>query len=432
MRIGFFSDRYLPLTDGIAYSIESFRTELEALGHEVYVFAPKPSLRYKDPSDHIIRFPAVKGLFFEDYLTSFFFPPQVIKQIERLKLDVIHFHTPGQIGLFGAYFAIRHEIPLVTTYHTDLYEYVKHYPSVLPGTIALSMLAPVITGGGMSEYREGLSSIRPERSIDKWNQKIVERGVTMIHNHCDVVITPSRKISNQLINWKTQSEITVLPTGVDKITTNTREINRLRADFNLQPSDKIVLFVGRIGTEKNIGLLIDAFNHIGARDPHAKLVIAGSGDDLDHFKEQAAHNTYFDRIIFTGRIEQRSRLGALYSISSVFAFPSVADTQGLVVNEAARAGLPLVMVDRGVSEVLVPKENGYYAKNQPKDFAHKILAILANEKLHTSMSHRSVELSAEFSASQQAAKLLRLYQNTIEHHREANAVKTRRQRLRNS
>jgi glycosyltransferase involved in cell wall biosynthesis len=254
MRIGFFSDRYLPLTDGIAYSIESFRVELEALGHEVYIFAPKPNLRYKEPSPHIIRFPAVKGLFWEDYMSSFFFPPQVIKQVEKLNLDIIHFHTPGQLGMFGAYFALRHNIPLVTTYHTDLYEYVKHYPAVLPGTIALSMLAPVITGGGMDEYRTALSSIKPQRSVDDWNQKIVERGVTLIHNHCDLVIAPSVKMERQLKGWKTIPPIAILPTGVDEITTNSAKIDEVRAQFGLSTHDQIILFVGRIGTEKNISL----------------------------------------------------------------------------------------------------------------------------------------------------------------------------------
>src|SRR6266567_8184241 len=124
MRIGFFSDRYLPLTDGIAYSMEDARRELEKLGHEVYIFAPKPGLRYHETSPRVIRFPAVKGLFFDDYRTSLFFPPQTSRQIDKLKLDLIHFHTPGQIGLFGAVYALRHNVPLVTTYHTDLYEYV--------------------------------------------------------------------------------------------------------------------------------------------------------------------------------------------------------------------------------------------------------------------------------------------------------------------
>lgn len=416
MRIGIFSDRYLPQTDGICYSIESFRIELEKLGHEVYVFAPKPSWRYKERSHRIVRFPAVKGLFFDDQLTSLFFPPQAIKQIEKLNLDIIHFQTPGQIGLLGAYFGLRHRIPIVTTYHTDLFEYVKHYPQVLPGAVALSLLVPLITGGGMPEYRAALSSIRPERSLDEWNQKIVVRVLTILHNHCDLVITPSRKIEKQLKSWKTTSPISTLPTGVDKISTNSRDIAALRRKTGLTEEDKIVTFVGRIGTEKNLSLLIKAFDTVGSKVPDAKLVIAGPGEDIKQFKDEAAASKFPDRIIFTGFIEHE-KLGALYGLTDVFAFPSLTDTQGMVLNEAACAGLPIVMIDPDISEVVRNDENGYITRNSARSFASKIVALLGNDTKRRKMSERSLELAAEVSINKQAKKLLELYERTLENYK---------------
>jgi glycosyltransferase involved in cell wall biosynthesis len=418
MRIGVFSDRYLPQTDGVSYSIETFRAELERMGHEVYVFAPRPSWRYKELSARVIRFSSVKGLFWEDALASFYVPPAAIKRIDKLKLDIIHFQTPGPIGLLGAYYALRHHIPLVTTYHTDLFEYVKHYPQILPGSIALSLLTPAITGGGMSEYRTALSSIKPERSVDKWNQKIVVRSLTLLHNHCDLVITPSTKMENQLLSWKTTARIATLATGVDKIPTNNHEIKAVQKRYNLTSSDRLIVFVGRIGTEKNIGLLIRAFATIGRRNYHAKLMIVGDGDDLGRFKEQASKSPYRDRIIFPGRID-RLKLGAIYELADVLGFPSVTDTQGMVVNEAACAGVPVVMVDPDISEVVKDGENGFIARNSSRDFAAKVITILTDNNLRRAMSKRSIELASEVSASKQAAKLLRLYEETIEQHNEA-------------
>jgi 1,2-diacylglycerol 3-alpha-glucosyltransferase len=415
MKIGFFSDRYLPLTDGIAFSIEDFRIQLEKLGHEVYIFAPRAERGYKETSSRVIRFPAVKGLFFDDYMTSFFFPPQVMRRLEKLDLDVVHFHTPGQIGLMGAYFALKNNIPLLTTYHTDLYEYVKHYPSVLPGTIALSMLAPIITGGGMAEYRSTLSSIKPERSVDKWNQKIVERSVTLIHNHCDVVITPSVKMERQLTKWKTKSLIVTLPTGVDKIATTAQDIARVREEYGITPDQKVILSVGRIGTEKNLGLLIKSFDLVAKKEPAARLILVGKGDDLADFEAQAARSPYASRITFAGRID-RPQLGALYAAAAVFAFPSTADTQGLVLSEAALAGLPIVMIDHDVTSVVREGQNGYFARNTIKDLAAKIIKVISNEDHRTQMGHRGIELAQSFSASNQALKLLRLYEETIERH----------------
>jgi 1,2-diacylglycerol 3-alpha-glucosyltransferase len=417
MRIGIFSDRYLPQTDGVSYSIETFRSELEKLGHEVYVFAPRPSWRYKEQSKRIIRFAAMKGLFWDDLLASFYIPPAAIRQIDRLKLDIVHYQTPGPIGLLGAYYALRFHIPLVTTYHTDLYEYVKHYPKVLPGTIALSLLAPVITGGGMSEYRSVLTSIKPERSVDKWNQKIVVRDLTLLHNHCDLVITPSKKMERQLLSWKTTSRIATLPTGVERIPASNRDLKAVQRKYDIADEDKLIIFVGRIGTEKNVSLLIRAFNTIGRRNTKAKLMIVGAGDDLNKFKEQAGKSPYSDRIIFTGRIE-RHRLGAIYDLATVLGFPSMTDTQGLVVNEAACAGVPVVMVDGDISEVVEEGVNGFISKNSSRDFAAKIVRILANNDLHKRMARESVRLAAEVSPGKQAEKLLRLYQETIEQHNE--------------
>jgi len=62
----------------------------------VFIFAPKPGFRYKEEAPNVFRFPSIKGLFFDDYLTTLFFPPQVARKIDKLDLDLIHFHTPDK------------------------------------------------------------------------------------------------------------------------------------------------------------------------------------------------------------------------------------------------------------------------------------------------------------------------------------------------
>jgi glycosyltransferase involved in cell wall biosynthesis len=424
MRIGIFSDRYLPLSDGICTSIETFRQELEKLGHEVFVIAPQPSWRFKPPSKRIIFFPAVKGMFWEDSVAPFFYPPQALKLIQKLSLDIIHFQTPGPIGLLGVHFALKYDVPLVTTYHTDLYEYVKHYRSTLPATVALSMLVPAITGGSMGEYRKAMSGVKPERNIDHWHQKLLSRTLTLVHDRCDLVITPSLKMEKQLLSWKTTAPVVTLPTGVDKLTTSAEYADKLRREFEFRKEDKLIVFAGRIGTEKNIGVLITAFNTIGRQDKNAKLVLAGQGDDLDRYKSQASKSKYANRIIFTGWIDH-SHIGSLYSIATLFAFPSLTDTQSLVVNEAAWAGLPIIMVDPDVNEVVVDGKSGFVTKNSGRDIAAKTIKILRDSALRERMSKNAENLASAISASKQAEKLLRLYQETIKSHSEAAKSKSK-------
>ncbi len=416
MKIGFFTDFYLPQANGVATSVETYRIELEKLGHEVYVFAPAPGLRYREPSSRIIRFPAVKGLFFEEYLTSLFFPPQVMRKIDKLGLDIIHFHTPSQIGLLGAYYAMRKSKPLVTTYHTDLYEYVKHYPAVLPGIMALSLTSPFITGGGLSKYRATLSSVRPERNVQRWNQKIIAHGITQIHNLCDAVITPSVRIQKQLTLWHTRSQLAIIPTGCDAIPTTTEAINRAKRRHGIAETDRVILFVGRIGQEKNPDLLLKAFDQVAAKNSHAKLMLVGDGPDIERLRDQVELGRYADRIIWTGRVAHED-LGAYYGLAHLFAFPSLTDTQGLVLNEAAHAGLPLVLIDPLIDQVAVDHQNALLARVIPRDFAAKILEILNDDQLHDRMSARSLELATNFTATRQAEVMSKLYHQVITSHR---------------
>ena len=143
MRIGLFTDSYRPSINGIVYVVESLKRELEALGHEVFVFCPAKTINpSKDDEQtdngHIIRFPSLKGAFFDDYDTSIFFPPRELLRIKKLKLDVIHIFTPSQIGLIGVRASHKYEIPCVIQHCTDMYEFAEHYPAVLPGILALA------------------------------------------------------------------------------------------------------------------------------------------------------------------------------------------------------------------------------------------------------------------------------------------------------
>jgi 1,2-diacylglycerol 3-alpha-glucosyltransferase len=424
MKIGLFSDRYLPNTDGITFSIENFRVELERLGHDVYVIAPSGSLKVTKTDPKVIRFPAVKGLFFEDYSTSLFFPPQILRRLDKLGLDIIHYHTPSQVGLLGSYFALHNNLPLVTTYHTDLYEYVTHYPAVLPGIIALSMFIPIVTGGGMNEYRTGLSNMRPERSVDKWNQKIVEKSVTMVHNHCDLVIAPSEKMKNQLTKWGTTAPMVILPTGVDELVTTKAETKAARSLYNIDENDDLILFVGRIGGEKNIELLVRSFVLIHRQRPTAKLLFIGEGPIREEMIKLVAREGLSGHISFPGQVD-RAKLGPIYHLARVFAFPSLADTQGLVVNEAALAGLPIVMIDPHVSEIMRDKITGLYAKPNAKDLAAKIISLIDDPALRSKLGSSARRVALSYSASAQAIKLLRLYEEAIKHHREQSIPKVK-------
>jgi glycosyltransferase involved in cell wall biosynthesis len=429
MRIGLFTDTYRPSINGIVFVVESLKRELEAQGHVVYVFCPARSIRPSkhaemlDEDEHIVRFPSIKGAFYDDYDTSIFFPPRVLNQIRDLDLDVIHFFTPGQIGLMGVNAGIRCNVPLVAQHCTDLREYVEHYRDgmLLPGVLALVSLLPFAVKVDGKDIREIMKMYRPRRGSVQWNIDIVERMVTLIYSKCDAVIALSRKSQHQLESWQINDKyrypVTLMPNGVDPLPKpTTAKLQAFRELWNIADTDEVFGFVGRLGSEKNLEVLIAAAEILVARRPNAKLLFIGDFEYRETLEEIAASSSCPDRVVFTGALP-REELGAVYGAMKVFAFPSLTDTQGWAVHEAALSGLPLVLVDKELSEVVEDGKNGYLVDNDAESIATAIETLLSDPEKLASFGAHSRTLARKFTEKRQVTKLAKLYERSIiEHH----------------
>lgn len=428
MKIGLFTDTYRPSINGIVFVVDSTKKHLEELGHEVYIFCPARSIRPSktalefEEDEHIIRFPSIKGAFYDDYDTSLFFPPRVLRRIRELDLDVIHFFTPGQVGLMGVYAAFKTDTPLVAQHCTDLREYVEHYRDglLLPGLLALIALLPFTVKVDGKDLREIMKLYRPRRGRVEWNIDIVERMVTLVYSKCDAVVALSRKSKAQLESWQHtdnyQYPVTLKPDGVTPLPKSTAaEQKAFRAQYGIAEDDELVTFVGRLGSEKNLAMLIPVIEQVRAVRPQARLLFVGDFEYRETLEELASASLTPDRITFTGALP-RQELGKIYETSSVFVFPSLTDTQAWVLHEATHAGLPVVMIDPELSEVVIDNENGYIVPNSVSDFAEAVLRILGDDKLKRAFGKRSRELSAQFTEAGQIKKLEKLYETATARH----------------
>ncbi len=240
MRIGLFTDTYRPSINGIVFVVESLKKNLEAQGHEVFIFCPGRSIRPSkhaillEEDEHVIRFPSIKGAFYEDYDTSLFFPPRVLARIKELDLDVIHFFTPGQVGLMGVYAAHKGDIPLVAQHCTDLRKYVEHYSdgALLPGLLTLIAIMPFTVKFNGHDIKELFKLYWPRSGRVQWNIDIVERMVTLVYSKCDAVIALSRKSKMQLESWQHSDnylyDVKLMPNGVDALPVPTKAALRSR------------------------------------------------------------------------------------------------------------------------------------------------------------------------------------------------------------
>lgn len=418
LRIGLFSDTYRPSVNGIVYVIDILREQFEADGHEVFIFCPT-SRANRDAevavdTDHIIRFPSIKGAFFEDYDLSVFFPPRELRRIKEMELDIIMFFTPGQIGLMAVYAAKKLDLPLISQHSTDIYEYVEHYPATLPGIAALSGVLPFTIKMHGKDVISWVKTMRPRRPSE-WGRQAIERLLTIVHQKCDAVIVLSKKSYNQLSNWEggESCRFELIPTGVDALPAATKtQIADFRAQYGIKPQDKVVTYIGRLSAEKNLDILIPVMERLITMDPHMKLLLVGDFEYREVLEKKAEASSAANHIIFTGKFPRES-LGCAYGASDIFAFPSVKDTQGLVLHEAAHAGLPIVIVDRYVSEVVLENENGLVADNDPVSIAAVIMDLLSDDELRAKFGRRSKAIARQYTECGQTQKLIEVFYDVI-------------------
>ena len=135
MKILFISDVYFPRVNGVSTSIETFRRNLQLLGHTVDLIAPdygKPTAN----ENGIVRVPArAVPLDPEDRLMGYGW---VMQQLERLRgehYDLIHVQTPFVAHYLGVKLSHLLDIPCIETYHTFFEEYLYHYIPFLPKSL---------------------------------------------------------------------------------------------------------------------------------------------------------------------------------------------------------------------------------------------------------------------------------------------------------
>ena len=147
MRIGFFTDGFLPQPNGVATSVFESAKELERRGHEVIIVAPKyPG--YVDSDLNVVRLTSLKVLSRPEIRMALHLPDKSLRRVLGMDFDIIHGHGGGTITLIGWETARLKGIPFVVTYHT-LWNRYTHY--FFKGKIVTPMIAS-------QDYRQTIGS----------------------------------------------------------------------------------------------------------------------------------------------------------------------------------------------------------------------------------------------------------------------------------
>jgi glycosyltransferase involved in cell wall biosynthesis len=146
-----------------------------------------------------------------------------------------------------------------------------------------------------------------------------------------------------------------------------------RARLRTAATAPVAIFVGRLLAIKEVDTLLEAWSLVRERRPDAMLWVVGAGPERARLLRRAG-----DGVRFAGFCQQEE-LPALYAAADCFVLPSRDEPWGVVVNEAAACGLPLVTSDRvGAAADLVHQgQTGYtFPAGDARALAARLLAIL--------------------------------------------------------
>ncbi len=311
MRVGLFTDTYLPQISGVATSIKTLKEELEKQGHEVYIFTTtdKHVKRYEDPT--IIRLPSVPFISFTDRRIVYRGLFESYKIAKTYKLDIIHTQTEFSLGILGKMVGKALRIPVIHTYHTQYEDYVRY-----------------IANGKL---------IRPSMV------KYIVRGFL---NDLDGVICPSRIALNLLDGYSVKIPKRIIPTGIDlreyeRPDISQEDIAELREKWAIASDETVLLSLSRVSYEKNIQALLANMPKILSNNPKVKLLIVGDGPYLEELKEQAQDLAVMDNVIFTGMVSH-NETALYYKAADFFISASTSETQGLTYAESLASGKPII------------------------------------------------------------------------------------------
>ncbi len=345
LRILQFTDSFLPIMDGVGdVAYQNARCFAEK-GHESYVAAPQTDTGYRGgwPFE-LIDYVGTPLRHMKSYSVGApLLDAHCMKRLNMIEPDIVHVHSPFIAGQAGLAYAQKRELPVVGTFHS------RYYDDFLQVT-GVELLADV-----------GV------------------KYVVSFYEKCSEVWAVSASSADTLRGYGYTGDVQVMPNGTDVRSVDPKTVRDVAARYGLR-GEPVLLFVGQMNWKKNIRRILEAAAKLRG---DFRLVFAGQGPHEQEIRALAAELLPADRVVYTGHVGERKTLDALYALADLFVFPSLYDTSGLVVCEAAAAKTPSVVV-RGSSaaECVRDGENGLLCEDDPDSLADVIeKAIAAPEKL---------------------------------------------------
>lgn len=319
MKICIVTETYPPEVNGVAMTLHRISDELHKQGHRVTIVRPRQSSEAQNaqyPDETIVT-----GLPLPGYDGLRFGLPcrRKLRQLWQVEMpEIIYAGTEGPLGQSAIKAAADLNIPIVSGFHTNFHEYMKHYK--------LPILEKMVQGFLRKTHNKTRRTFAPSQDVIKRLQDMGIEGTRLL----------GRGVDTELFN----------PSKRD---------NALRQRWGVGEHGTVALFVSRLAAEKNIPLAAKAFAQIKRAQPEAACVFVGDGPE--RAKLEKAHPDF----IFAG-MQKGEDLARHYASADLFVFPSVTETFGNVVTEAMASGLVTIAYNYAApGRYINDGRNGYLA-----------------------------------------------------------------------
>lgn len=304
------------------------------------------------------------------YHVGFSLSNQVKRSIEAFEPSLVHITCPDVTALHLIQYARQKELPLMGTYHSNIPEYMEHYPGI-----------------GWVKFALG-AFFRHE------------------YNFLQHLYVPTPYIRQHLIDSWDMHQVTKLDIwgrGIDleRFSPQHRSL-KWRRSLGIDDSTVVVCWVGRLVAEKRPDIFAYVVKELAARRIDFCAVVIGAGPGEEEILA-------LPKTKFLGWLSGDS-LKVAYASSDVFLFPSAVETFGNVTLEAAASGLPLV-VEAGCSGHLVNHGvNGFACSGADKQgWLMGTLALVQDAVMRKNYSEASREHAMKFEKGVVVRRMLNNY-----------------------
>ena len=339
--IGLFNESFPPIMDGVAICVENYAKWMQKMAGGVSVITPSVSgADYSKYDFEVLDYFSIPVPFRKPYVTGIGeVDPSFLAKIVKRPFKIVHAHSPFIAGRIASHVASLRNIPLVATFH--------------------------------SKYREDFSRVIPSDMLV--NQAI--KLVVEFYERADEVWVPQESVIDVLREYGYKGPVEVVMNGSDLVADYPDAyFADARNKLGIAPDEFALLFVGQHIWEKNVRMIIDALEQL--KDIRFRMFFVGTGYAASEMKKLVSEKGLDDRVTFAGVIKDREQLKQYYAAADLFLFPSLYDTDGIVVKEAAALHTPSVMLETATAaSILRNDDNGFVVPDSLEAFTARIRAL---------------------------------------------------------